>query len=148
HAYANPAHEQAVESRLAGTGVAVSCSHRVLPEYREFERASTTVVNAYVTPLMARYLARLEARVGGARLRIMQSNGGSISAVAARTAAVRTILSGPAAGVVGARAGAAEAGEFRIISFDMGGTSTDVSLIDGDFTFTTEAVIADCPVRL
>ncbi|MGH9163314.1 MAG: hydantoinase/oxoprolinase N-terminal domain-containing protein, partial [Vicinamibacteraceae bacterium] len=148
HSYANPSHERAVAERLAALGVPVSCSHEILPEYREFERWSTTTINAYVAPLMARYLANLEAQLGDARLRVMQSNGGCISAETAGRAAVRTILSGPAAGVVGARAIAAAAGFSRIISFDMGGTSTDVSLIDEAIAVTTDSLIADCPVRL
>ena len=104
HAYRNAVHEELVREILERSGLAVSASHRVLCEYREFERWSTTVVNAYVTPLMSQYLAVLEARLGGSRLSIMQSNGGSIAAATARAVPVRTILSGPAAGVVGARA--------------------------------------------
>jgi N-methylhydantoinase A/oxoprolinase/acetone carboxylase beta subunit len=148
HAYANPAHERQVAERLRRSGFQVCASSEVLPEYREFERWSTTVVNAYVTPLIDRYLRTLEARLGGSRLAIMQSNGGSISAAAARAQAVRTVLSGPAAGVVGARAVAREAGFRRVISFDMGGTSTDVSLIDDAIATTTDSRIGDFPVRL
>jgi N-methylhydantoinase A/oxoprolinase/acetone carboxylase beta subunit len=148
HAYLNPVHEQALCERLEARGLMVSASHRVLPEYREFERASTTVVNAYVTPRMTRYLDALDERLGGARLSIMQSNGGSISAAGARAAAVQTILSGPAAGVVGAQATAAAAGFPRVITFDMGGTSTDVSLVDGRIGITSESSVGDFPVRL
>ncbi|MBI1873127.1 MAG: hydantoinase/oxoprolinase family protein [Acidobacteria bacterium] len=148
HAYLNPVHEQALCERLEARALMVSASHRVLPEYREFERASTTVVNAYVTPRMTRYLDALEQRLGRARLSIMQSNGGSISAAGARGAAVQTILSGPAAGVVGAQATAAAAGFARVITFDMGGTSTDVSLVDGRIGVTSESSVGDFPVRL
>jgi len=148
HAYTNPVHEIAVARRLAGLPYRVSCSHEVLPEYREYERASTTAINAYVTPVMARYLERLEGGLSAGRLLVMQSNGGSISAAAARATAVRTILSGPAGGVVGAGEVARAAGYPRVISFDMGGTSTDVSLIDGVPTLTTESTIADLPIRL
>ena len=148
HSYANPAHERAVADRLRALGWAVSTSHEVLPEYREYERWSTTVVNAYVTPLIDRYLAALEAGLGASRLAIMQSNGGSISATAARAQAVRTVLSGPAAGVVGARTVSRAAGYRRVISFDMGGTSTDVSLIDDEIAMSTDARIGDFPVRL
>lgn len=148
HAYINPLHEQHVADRLAAAGFSVSASHRVLPEYREFERWSTTVVNAYVTPLMARYLDALERRLGRARLSIMQSNGGSISAARAKTTAVQTILSGPAAGAVGARAVGAAAGYPRVIGFDMGGTSTDVTLIDGEVGVTMESTVGEFPVRL
>lgn len=148
HAYVNDAHERAAAERIERAGLTVSASSRVLPEYREFERWSTTVVNAYVTPIMARYLERLEASLGGARLRIMQSNGGSISAARARAASVQTILSGPAAGAVGAHAVASAAGFPRAIAFDMGGTSTDVTLIDGAIGVTTESTVGDFPVRL
>ena len=133
---------------LTEAGLAVSASSAILREYREYERWSTTIVNAYVTPLISRYLGALEERLAGNRLSIMQSNGGSISAGTAKAQAVRTILSGPAAGVVGARAVADLAGYPRVISFDMGGTSTDVSLIDGFIATTAESVVGDFPVRL
>ena len=148
HSYANPVHEIALTEALTGAGFVVSASHEILPEYREFERWSTTAVNAYVTPLMARYLLRLEAALEGHALRIMQSNGGSISSVTARKAAVQTILSGPAAGVVGAQAVGAASGFTKLITFDMGGTSTDVSLIDGVIGTTKDSVVGDFPVRL
>ncbi len=157
HAYANPAHEARVVARLRAAGIAACASHEILPEYREYERWSTTVVNAYVTPLMTTYLARLEAALGargaagrgrGATLAIMQSNGGCISAAAARAQAVRTVLSGPAGGVVGARVVAAAAGFRHVIGFDMGGTSTDVSLIDDRIAHTTDSTVGDFPVRL
>jgi N-methylhydantoinase A/oxoprolinase/acetone carboxylase beta subunit len=148
HAYANPIHERQVADRLRRAGLTTSMSHDVLPEYREYERWSTTVVNAYVTPIIDGYLGALENRLRGSRLLIMQSNGGSISAAAARAQAVRTVLSGPAAGVVGARTVARAAGFRRIISFDMGGTSTDVSLIDDALATSTESKIGDFPVRL
>jgi N-methylhydantoinase A/oxoprolinase/acetone carboxylase beta subunit len=148
HSYVNPAHERRIAGRLRRAGWRVSASHEVLPEYREFERWSTTVVNAYVMPLIDRYLSTLERHFEGSRFAIMQSNGGSISAAAARAGAVRTVLSGPAAGVVGARAVARDAGFRQVISFDMGGTSTDVSLIDNAVAMTTDSRIGDFPVRL
>ncbi|MEO7273411.1 MAG: hydantoinase/oxoprolinase family protein [Vicinamibacterales bacterium] len=148
HSYRNPAHELAAAAVLREQGVPVSVSHQVLREYREFERWSTTAVNAYVTPLMARYLLALEERLGQTRLSIMQSNGGTIAAATARAEAVRTILSGPAAGVAGARAVADAAGYRRVITFDMGGTSTDVSLLDDAIGMTTESYVGDVPVRL
>lgn len=148
HSYGNPAHERRIAGLLRTDGWRVSASHEVLPEYREFERWSTTVVNAYVTPLIDRYLSTLEGHFGESRLSIMQSNGGSISARAARTKAVQTVLSGPAAGVVGARAVARDADFRQVISFDMGGTSTDVSLIDDSVAVTTDSKIGDFPVRL
>jgi len=149
HSYANPAHELQAANVLTAAGFAVSASHQILPEYREFERFSTTTVNAYVTPLMSSYLTRLESGLAtGVPLRIMQSNGGSISASVARQAAVQTILSGPAAGVVGAQALAAASGFTRIIAFDMGGTSTDVALIDHKVGTTSDSIVGDLPVRL
>src|SRR5665213_3558483 len=114
HSYANPVHERQVADHLSRAGFAVSASYRILPEYREYERWSTTVVNAYVTPMMSRYLASLEKGLGATRLHIMQSNGGSISAAQARASAVRTILSGPAAGAVGAQAIAKASGFERV----------------------------------
>lgn len=148
HAYRNGTHEALARDRLAAVGLTVSTSHEVLPEYREFERWSTTVLDAYVTPLIARYLTRLAGALGGARLWIMQSNGGTLSAEAASRRAVQTILSGPAAGVVGARAVARRAGYTRLLTFDMGGTSTDVSLVDRDLGVTPEALIGDFPLRV
>ncbi len=148
HSYANPLHEQLVVRRLQQAGFIVSSSHSVLPEYREYERWSTTVVNAYVTPIMSRYLTTLEQGLIETPLHIMQSNGGSISAATARSSAVRTILSGPAAGAIGAHAVARASGFDRVILFDMGGTSTDVSLIDRQLSTTNESSVGDFPVRL
>ena len=152
HSYANAVHEARVAAGLRAAGFRVSASHEILPEYREFERWSTTALNAYVAPLMAKYLTRLEERLGGAEaahgLRVMQSNGGLISAGTAKTEAVQTILSGPAAGVVGAKALAEASGYTRLMTFDMGGTSTDVSLIDGEIGRTLESLVGDLPVRL
>ncbi len=146
HSYANPQNELAIQAAL--DGFSVSLSHQILPEYREFERASTTLVNAYVSPLMARYLARLAGSLAPTRLRIMQSNGGSISAEMAARSAIHTIQSGPAGGVLGAAAVARRAGFERLISFDMGGTSTDVSLFDGQPGFTQESELGDFPIRV
>src|SRR5204862_1794933 len=101
HAYRNPSNERAVLAALKTTGVYVCVSHEVSPEFREYERGSTTAVNAYVGPLMERYLAELE-RASRFRIAIMQSNGGCLSAREARKHAVRTVLSGPAGGLVGA----------------------------------------------
>ena len=148
HSYANPIHEDRLASALQDAGFIVSTSHKILPEYREFERWSTTVVNAYVTPLMAQYLTKLEDGLNERSLGIMQSNGGSISALRAKTAAVQTILSGPAAGVVGAQAIGTASGYSKLITFDMGGTSTDVSLINEHIGTTTESTVGDFPVRL
>ena len=148
HSYANPAHEQQVGRALRDAGYSVSLSSEILPEYREYERAATTVVNAYLSPLMRRYIRSLERRLPSTRLRVFQSNGGSISAAEACEQAVRTMLSGPAAGLVGAAAVARQLGIERFISFDMGGTSTDVSLHDGAPRITTERDAAGLPVRI
>ena len=131
HSYANPASEQRLARALTPLGLPLSVSHRILAEYREFERLSTTVVNAYVAPRMSSHLGRLERDLRAARLRVMQSNGSAIGARLARDEPVRTILSGPAAGVIGAAALVRATGVDRFITFDMGGTSTDVSLFDG-----------------
>jgi N-methylhydantoinase A/oxoprolinase/acetone carboxylase beta subunit len=131
HSYANPASEQRLARALNPLGLPLSVSHRILAEYREFERLSTTVVNAYVAPRMSSHVGRLERDLRAARLRVMQSNGSAIGARLARDEPVRTILSGPAAGVVGAAALVRATGVDRFITFDMGGTSTDVSLFDG-----------------
>ncbi len=148
HSYANPEHERLVGKALRQAGLCVSLSHEILPEYREYERASTTAVNAYVSPPMTRYLDALDRQVGASRLRVFQSNGGSISARMAGSHAVHTVLSGPAGGVQGAAAAAKAAGFARVISFDMGGTSTDVSLYDRRPTYTTEAELGGCPIRV
>jgi N-methylhydantoinase A len=115
--------------------VPVSLAHEILPEFREYERASTVVVNAYLAPKMGRYIGGLQAALAsefaGGRLQVMQSSGGIVSAAVAAKEPVRTVLSGPAGGVVGAHAVARLAGFDKIIGFDMGGTSTDVALVDG-----------------
>jgi N-methylhydantoinase A len=143
-----PKHEQLIAEALRRTGYFVSLSSEVLPEFREYERTSTTVVNAYVSPVMDRYLARLEQESGAVDFRVMQSNGGSIRAAQARREAVRCVLSGPAGGVVGARYVATAAGFEQLLTFDMGGTSTDVSLYNGDVLITTEAEIDGLPMRI
>lgn len=148
HSYANPVHELAVSDRLKKAGFRVSTSSSLLPEHREFERASTTVINAYLLPVMDRYLEKLETSLSGAELKIMQSNEGYISAGRAREEPIRTILSGPTGGVVGAYNLARAAGFRKVISFDMGGTSTDVSLINGRIKRSTENLVGDFLVRL
>jgi N-methylhydantoinase A len=150
HAYANPAHEEALGRaiRQALPGAHVSLSHEVVREFREFERASTTSVNAFVGPVMARYLQALEERVDAQRLEILQSSGGRSDVAFAARYPVHTVLSGPAGGVVGALSAAREVGIDRIITFDMGGTSTDVSLCDGEVLLTSEAEIAGIPIHV
>ncbi|WP_460031066.1 hydantoinase/oxoprolinase family protein [Megalodesulfovibrio paquesii] len=149
YSFVNPAHELRVADALAPLGLPVSLSHRILGEFREYERASATAVNAYVAPKMDRYLANIEASLRtGDSLRIMQSNGGAISAGTARREPVRTILSGPAGGVAAAWQVGQAAGFDRLLTFDMGGTSTDVSLLHGGLSMTTHTQIAGLPVRI
>ena len=165
--FAHPKHERLIAKALAALGVPLSVSHQVLPEYREYERTSTVTVNAYLQPLMGRYLGRLSVSAAGETkqtsatnrrtkskdqrpgLRVMQSSGGSISAAAAANEPVRTILSGPAGGIVGALRAGRTAGFENIITFDMGGTSTDVALCDRDgMRLTNEATVAGVPVAV
>jgi N-methylhydantoinase A len=148
HSYAGPSHEERVAEALAGLGVPLSVSSRLLPEYREYERTATTVVNAAVAPRMDRYLARLADESGAERVRIMGSGGGAIPVERARREAVHTVLSGPAGGVVGALRVAGDAGFDHILTFDMGGTSTDVSLCPGAPLHTREFTIAGLPVAI
>ena len=145
--FVDPTHERQIARALYTLGIPLSVSHLILPEYREFERTSTVAINAYLQPLMGNYLRRLSGHTS--RLRVMQSSGGSISATAAAEEPVRTILSGPAGGVVGALEMARAAGFKNLITFDMGGTSTDVSLCEqGKLRMTSEGVVAGLPVAI
>jgi len=149
--FLHPEHEERIASALSSLDVPLSISSRILPEYREFERTSTVVINAYLQPLMGRYLTRLSGNTKHTKLnlRVMQSSGGSISADVAAVEPVRTILSGPSGGVVGALRAARSAGIQNVITFDMGGTSTDVALCDsGAIRTTNEAVVAGLPVAV
>lgn len=147
HAYRNPENEVAVLDALRELGLYVCGSHEVCPEFREYERTSTTLLNAYVGPLMDQYLAALEAGTT-CRISIMQSNGGLITAAEARSQPVRTLLSGPAGGVVGAIEMARLSGFEKVLAFDMGGTSTDVSLSEGSARMSMEASVDGFPVRV
>ena len=151
--FANPQTEQRVEAAFRSLGLPISASHRILPEFREYERASTTVVNAYLAPKMQNYLLHLEENVlanhPGGRVDVMQSSGGILSARKAAPEPVRTVLSGPAGGVIGACRVARWAGFERIIGFDMGGTSTDVFLADAAGPqLTRESVVAGVPISM
>lgn len=151
--FANPETEQRIAATLAPLNIPISVSHQILPEFREYERASTTVVNAYLAPLMQNYLLQLEERVAslsaGGRVDVMQSSGGIVPARLAAREPVRTVLSGPAGGVIGACQMARWAGFDRIIGIDMGGTSTDVFLAasssDGPQR-SSESIVAGLPV--
>ena len=148
HSYRDPAHEETVAAALRdGTGLFVVTSSGVLPEYREFERFTTAIVSAQVTPIMGRYLRRLEESAGSG-VWVMQSAGGIVPASAAQREAARTVLSGPAAGVVGGHRAALDADEPRAITFDMGGTSTDVALCPGAIPFATEILVGERTLAL
>ncbi len=145
--FVDPTHEKRIAEALSVLGIPLSVSHQILPEYREFERTSTVAINAYLQPLMGDYLRRLSGQ--SSRLRVMQSSGGSISATAAAEEPVRTVLSGPAGGVVGALETARAAGFKNLITFDMGGTSTNVALCEqGKLRMTNEGVVAGLPVAI
>jgi N-methylhydantoinase A len=148
HSYANPAHESALAAAIRGVGLPCSVSSELLPEHREYERMATTVVNAAVAPLMAGYLRRLEGGLPAVRVLVMGSAGGAISVARASEAAAETVLSGPAGGVAGALHVAARHGFTDILTFDMGGTSTDVSLCPGRPLHTREFTVAGLPVAL
>ncbi len=148
HSYANPANEKAIAAAMQAAGFDVSCSSDILPEYREYERCSTTAINAFLRPVLSRYYERLESELPRRGLRIMQSSGGCISSEAARLRPGQTVLSGPAGGVVGAHTLTSMAGYDKIITLDMGGTSADVSIISGRIPLTTEGGIEGLPIRL
>ena len=145
--FANPVHERAIGAALAQLSLPVSLSHKILPEFREYERASTVVINAYIAPKMERYIRGMEDKLAG-KLSIMQSSGGILSARVAAEEPVRTILSGPAGGVMGALSVARRAGIAQALSFDMGGTSTDVALLETarEPEVTIEGEVAGLPV--
>ncbi|MCC7274839.1 MAG: hydantoinase/oxoprolinase family protein [Alphaproteobacteria bacterium] len=155
HAYANPDHERrtraAIEARLPG--VFVSTSAEVLPEYREYERFATTALNAYVAPRVRRYLASLRGRLAergyDRPVAIMASNGGTLPSEAIERLPVGSMLSGPAAGVIAATFVGRTVGFERVITYDMGGTSTDVSLIEGGaFAMTSDGAVGTLPNRM
>jgi N-methylhydantoinase A len=146
--FLNPEHEARIAEALRAAGLLVSLSSELLPEYREYERASTTAINAYVAPVVTRYLKRLAQARPDLPLRIMGSNGGSLSVEQAGRQAARAVLSGPAGGVIGAVRIAEAVGAERVITLDMGGTSTDVSLAEGAPKTTTEWSVDGLPLRL
>ncbi len=146
--FVNPTHERRVARRLREAGFFVTASSELLPEFREYERTSTTVVNTYVSPVLDQYLGHLEQEMKPAEFHILQSNGGRLSVSQARGHGVRSILSGPAGGVVGARYLASLAGFQKLLTFDMGGTSTDVSLVHESFRVTSEAEVGGFPIRV
>ena len=153
YSFRNPRHEQLAADILHRSlpDLPISLSSDILPEYREYERTATTVINAYLLPLVGRYLQRLTGKLVDLPIRVMQSNGGAIGTTQAAREPARLVLSGPAGGVVGAFRLAQLAGQEdspRIITFDMGGTSTDVALCPGVVPRTAESEVAGLPLRL
>ena len=152
--FANPENEGAVAAAVAELGKPLSVSHQILPEFREYERTSTVVVNAYLQPLMQSYMERLaeratnagDARIFVPRIFVMQSSGGITALESAAREPVRTVLSGPAGGLVGAAAMADRSGFRKILSFDMGGTSTDVAAVQGEVRASGQSEVAGLPV--
>lgn len=153
--FLSPENELRLEAALRELALPISTSHRLLPEFREYERASTVVVNAYLIPVMQKYLLSLQNQIAAeydnSCVRVMQSSGGVISVLTAAAEPVRTILSGPAGGVIGATKVAKAAGLTRIIGLDMGGTSTDVFLFDASLNgpqLRGESYVAGVPVKV
>ena len=167
--FANPENESAIVAAVAALGKPLSVSHRILPEFREYERTSTVVVNAYLQPLMQSYMEKLAERAkdyvgekesagesgngtraarrrNAPRIFVMQSSGGITALESAARDPVRTVLSGPAGGLVGAAAMAARSGFRKILSFDMGGTSTDVAAVQDEVRAGGQSEVAGLPV--
>jgi len=157
-AFANPENETSVAMALTSLGKPLSVSHQILPEFREYERTSTVLVNAYLQPLMQNYMESLAKRVeessgvsatgkrNAPRIFVMQSSGGITALESAAREPVRTVLSGPAGGLVGAAATAIRGGFRKILSFDMGGTSTDVAAVQGEVRTGSQSEVAGLPV--
>ncbi len=145
--FLNPVFEQKIKAALP-KNLFVSCSSDILPEYKEYERGMTTWLNAYVGPLVARYLKRLSEKIKPAKLSVMLSSGGTANAESAGQKAVHMLLSGPAGGLQAAKFIGQQLKSPRLLTLDMGGTSTDVALIDGDFKLSSESQIANLPVAV
>ncbi len=148
HSYRNPCNEKLAAELLRKEGYFVSASFEIMPEYREYERAVLTVLNASLMPVMHGYIERLEKKLKGRKFFIMQSSGGFLSPALAASQPVKTILSGPAGGAIAAWMMGSLTGHTRLITLDMGGTSTDVSLIDSGIKITKEASLAHLPLRI
>ena len=155
HAYANPAHELRIRELVNEElpGMKISLSSEILPEIKEYERAITTVVNAYVLPTVSTYLSQLSRSLAGAKvasdLYIMQSSGGVMTAATAVEKSVHTVLSGPAAGALAAMWMGRKSGFENLISIDMGGTSADVSLMSaGKLAYAKESTVAGHVIKV
>jgi len=148
HSYANDTHEKIIKDELFRLDIPVTISSEILPEFREYERLTTTLINAYLGPVISSYIKRLTNILGSVSLHIQQSNGGILPAADIEKRAIYTVLSGPAGGVHGAHQLARVMEVDKIITFDMGGTSTDVSLCDGKPTLTRDHQIEGYPIRI
>ena len=148
HSYANDTHEKTIKEELSSLDIPVTLSSEIFPEFREYERLTTTLINAYLGPVIASYIKRLTRQLGSISLNILQSNGGILPAGDIEKRAIYTVLSGPAGGVHGAHQLAREMELDKIITFDMGGTSTDVSLCDQNPTLTRDHRIDNYPIRI
>lgn len=147
YSWLDPAAEQRLSAALPD-GLFVSLSSEVLPEIKEYERGMATWLNAWIGPLVEGYLRRLGEGLPHAKIAVMQSSGDTVAAAQAGAQAVRMLLSGPAGGLVAARSVGQDSGRSRLLTFDMGGTSTDVALIDGEPRLTTQGRIGDYPVAV
>ncbi len=148
HSYANPTNEKIAGKTLREMGFYVTASHEILPEYREYERGVITALNSSLIPIIKNYLSQLSNTIGEAKLFIMQSQGGFISPEIAMSKPVYTLLSGPAGGAIASTYMGKLIGLERLLAFDMGGTSTDVSLIDKAFKITKESSLSGLPLRI
>jgi N-methylhydantoinase A len=148
HSYANPKNEERVENLLKSLGIPISTSSKILPEFRESERTSTTVANCYLIPRVKSYMDELSRKLYECRIFIMQSSGGVVSPNQAGEEPVKLLFSGPAGGAVGGFRIAEIMGYKNVITYDMGGTSTDVALYDGALRFTTETNIEGIPIKV
>ncbi|NPA95712.1 MAG: hydantoinase/oxoprolinase family protein, partial [Thermodesulfobacteria bacterium] len=148
HSYLNPEHEREIASHLEKSGIKAHMSSALIPEFREFERTSTTVINAYLGPIVGNYINSLNTKLPGASILIQQSSGGCRPAAGIEDVAATTILSGPAGGVLAGLELGKSLGISNILTFDMGGTSTDVSLCPGHLVFTREYKIEGYPINL
>ncbi len=148
HSYANAVHEQKISDYLVKTGIPVTLSSDILPEFREYERLTTTLINAYLVPVVNSCILKLTEHLGSVPLYIQQSNGGVLPAEDIGRHAIKTVLSGPAGGLHGAHQLSKEMSLGKLITFDMGGTSTDVSLCDQNPTLTREHEIDGYPIRV
>ena len=148
NSYASSKNELIVENLLKDLGIPISVSSRILPEFREYERTSTVVINAYLIKKVFSYMNNLKVRLKQSKIFVLQSNGGLISTEQAGSEPVRILLSGPAGGVVGAFKIAEKVGMNKIMTYDMGGTSTDVSLCDGSIKFSNINTVDNLAVNV